>query len=74
MSAEIHNEINAEVETFKRGLLTEALKQCTEEQQTFFDRIFPEGVSEDKLVGAIDLCRRTIRKNKVGREPQKQTT
>ena len=73
MSAEIHNEINAEVETFKRGLLTEALKQCTEEQQAFFHRIFPEGVSEDKLVGAIDLCRRTIRKNQVGREPQKQT-
>lgn len=67
MSAEIHQEINAEVETFKRGLLNEALQQCTAEQQAFFHRIFPNGVTEDKLVGAIDLCRRTIRKNKEGR-------
>lgn len=67
MSAEIHKEINAEVETFKRGLLSEALAQCTAEQQAFFNRIFPNGVSEDKLVGAIDLCRRTIRKNNAGR-------
>ncbi len=67
MSAEIHNEIHAEVETFKRGLLNEALQQCTAEQQAFFHRIFPNGVTEDKLVGAIDLCRRTIRKNKEGR-------
>lgn len=64
MSAEIHQEIYAKIETFKRGLLKEALEQCTENQQAFFHRIFPDGVSEDKLVGAIDLCERTIRKNK----------
>lgn len=67
MSAEIHNEIHGEIETFKRGLLKESLEKCTEDQQTFFHRIFPNGVSEDKLVGAIDLCRRTIKKNEAGR-------
>jgi hypothetical protein len=60
MSAEIY----AKVEAFKRGLLNEAFMQCTAEQQAFFHRIFPNGVPEDKLVGAIDLCERTIRKNK----------
>jgi len=60
-------EINSKVEEFKRELLREALEQCTEEQQAFFHRIFPAGVPESKLVGAIDLCERTIRKNKAGR-------
>ena len=67
MSAEIHKEINAKIEAFKRGLLKESLEQCTEEQQAFFHRIFPTGVPDKKLVGAIDLCERTIRKNKKGR-------
>lgn len=60
-------EVEAKVEEFKRGLLNEALAQCTADQQAFFHRIFPKGVPEDKLVGAIDLCERTIRKNKAGR-------
>jgi|FAXJ01.1.fsa_nt_gi hypothetical protein len=60
-------EIEKKVETFKRGLLNEALAQCTAEQQAFFRRIFPDGVPESKLVSAIDLCERTIRKNKAGR-------
>ena len=61
-------EIEAKVEAFKRGLLNEALAQCTADQQAFFHRIFPGGVSESKLVGAIDLCERTIRKNVAGRK------
>jgi len=65
MSVEIHNEIHGEIETFKRGLLKESLEKCTSDQQAFFDRLFPSGVPEDKLVGAIDLCRRTIKKNKL---------
>ena len=53
----------AKVESFKRGLLKEALEQCTEDQQAFFHRIFPKGVPEKDIVNAIDLCERTISKN-----------
>lgn len=53
----------AKVEAFKRGLLKEALEQCTEDQQAFFHRIFPKGVPEKDIVNAIDLCERTILKN-----------
>lgn len=60
-------EVEAKVEEFKRGLLNEALAQCTADQQAFFHRIFPKGVPEENLIGAIDLCERTIRKNKAGR-------
>jgi hypothetical protein len=58
------DQVNTEVEEFKRKLLSERLAQCTEKQVAFFNRIFPDGVPEDKLVSAIDLCDRTIAKNK----------
>ena len=43
----------AKVESFKRGLLKEALEQCTEDQQAFFHRIFPKGVPEKDITGLI---------------------
>lgn len=51
-------------EQFKRDKLAEILSQCTEKQRDFFNqRVFPNGVSADKLDSAYDLCERTIKKN-----------
>ena len=55
--------VNKEVEDFKRNLLAKRLLQCTKKQQEFFNKVYPNGVSEDSLVSAIDLCDRTIAKN-----------
>lgn len=56
--------VRLEVEVFTRGLLAARMEQLTEEQLTFFnDRAFPEGVQEEDLIGAIDLCDRTIKRN-----------
>jgi len=68
LNTEINIAIDKKVEAFKRGLLNEALAQCTADQQAFFHRIFPGGVAESKLVGAIELCERTIKKNEAGRK------
>ena len=59
MSEKVKNEIKR----FERTLLENRLSQCTEKQKSFFNRIYPKGVSESKLIDAIDLCDRTIRKN-----------
>lgn len=59
MSEKVENEI----EQFKRTLLKERLSQCTEKQVAFFNKIFFDGVPKSKLIAAIDLCDRTIRKN-----------
>lgn len=43
------------------------LAECTEKQQAFFARIFPNGldkVGEQKLRSAYELCRRTVEKNR----------
>lgn len=56
------------VEKFKRNLLQCRLDECTISQRDFFHRIFPNGVPEEKLTSAIDLCDRTIKKNKAGRD------
>lgn len=58
-----------EVEKFARQLLAEKLGQCTEAQQAFFHRLYPRGVTSDKLMNAIDQCERTIKKN-MAKEPQ----
>jgi hypothetical protein len=60
----LSNAAEAEVEAFKRRMLAERLTQCTSEQQAFFNRLYPKGVREDQIMDAIDLCDRTIRKNK----------
>ena len=59
MSERVKNEIIQ----FQRTLLENRLSQCTEKQISFFKRIFPDSVPESKLIDAIDLCDRTIRKN-----------
>ena len=55
--------VEKEVYQFKRTLLEDRLSQCTEKQKSFFKKIFPDGVPESRLMAAIDLCDRTIRKN-----------
>jgi hypothetical protein len=60
-------QVQKEIEQFTRGLLQDRLAQCSESQQEFFHRIYPEGVPTDKLENAIDLCDRTIKKK---RNPQ----
>jgi hypothetical protein len=55
--------VKQEVEEFKRSLLNERLSQCTEKQRELFGRLYPNGVPDDKLEDAINLCNRTIRRN-----------
>ena len=56
-------QIAKQSEKYARGLLAERLELCTEEQKTFFRRLFSTGVLTKDLAGAIDLCDSTIRKN-----------
>lgn len=55
--------VREEIEAFKRKLLAERLAKITLEQKSKFDRIFPMGVPFDKIISAIDICDRTIKKN-----------
>ena len=51
---------------FARPGLRRLLAQCTEKQQAFFTRVFPEGIdalTEEKIKGAIALVLRTLKKN-----------
>lgn len=52
------------VEDFKRSDLRSLLDQCTKSQSSFFNHIYPNGVSENSLDSAIKLCERTIHRNK----------
>jgi hypothetical protein len=52
------------VEAFKQSLLEDMLKKITTEQREFFHRLFPDGVSSDKMESAYGLIERTIKKNK----------
>lgn len=56
--------VREKVEAFKRQLLAEALAQLPEENVKRFNQIFPKGVKEEDLINAIELCERTIKKNK----------
>ena len=60
--------INQEIEDFKRKMLNERIIQLTEPQLALFNRLFPDKIPEEKLITAIDLCDRTIRKNLAGRD------
>ena len=60
--------VEKEVEDFKRKLLSERLSQLTEPQLEKFKWCFPNVVPEGKLISAISLCDRTIKKNIEGRE------
>jgi hypothetical protein len=67
MGANNMSDIDAEVEAFLRTSLNERLSLCTEAQRDKFARIFPGSVPSERLRTAIDLCDRTIAKNKSGR-------
>lgn len=58
--------VQQEIENHMRLMLESRLSQLTEPQRAFFHRIFPKGPSREKMVSAIDLCDRTIRKNQAG--------
>ena len=59
--------VKAEIEQFTRNLLEERLTQCTEPQREMFNRIYPKGVPANHLESAVDLCDRTIKKNREGK-------
>ena len=47
----------------------ELLGECTEQQRKTFALVFPDGVDrlpEKKLRQAVDLCNRTVLKNRTG--------
>ncbi len=55
-----------------RSHLTGLLPELWDNQRALLDRMYPKGaavMSEPELKNAIDLCHRTIAKNRVGREP-----
>lgn len=60
-----------DVQEFCRGRITELLAQCSDKQREMFTRIFgggAESVHKDKILSALNLCERTVRKNqKTGR-------
>jgi hypothetical protein len=58
------SETMKKVEAYKKKLLQELLSEITEEQRDFFNKIFPDGVSSDKMESAYSLIERTITKNK----------
>ena len=53
-----------DLELFKREALGKKLDECTVSQQEFFKKVYPRGVTSNKLDEAIELCYRTITKNK----------
>ena len=57
------NEAHQQVLDFRKQLLAEKLAQCTEEQQAFFKRLYPNGVSEEKLEWATQQCINTLKNN-----------
>ena len=54
------------IDEYKYKLLRELLSKCTEKQQKFFDRLYPEGIENIKYGNfntAIKQVERTIEKN-----------
>lgn len=48
---------------FKRKLLLEELNKCTPAEQEFFNkRVYPNGVKDNQIEDAFDLCERTNKK------------
>lgn len=55
-------------DTELRTTLFKLLSQTTLEQQKFFEKLYPKGISQipyNKLIHAIMQCQRTIQKNKL---------
>lgn len=62
------NEFREKTEELQRALIAEKLAQCTAEQQSFFHRLYPEGIPAASLENAFNLCERTIKKNQAKAE------
>ena len=57
------SEFDSKTDEHGRKLVRELLKQCTEPEQKFFERVFPggvDGLKGDKVKTAYDLCKRTL--------------
>jgi hypothetical protein len=64
------------INKFARDTLKELLAQCTEAQQAFFLRLYPDGpdkMPQEKIPRAIEQCEATIKKNKAKVEEVKPT-
>jgi hypothetical protein len=48
---------------FEQDTLKDLLSKCTEPQQAFFLRLYPDGVPKDRMAWAIQQCENTIKKN-----------
>lgn len=62
--SEALKEMDKKIEALNRDTVRDLLAQCTESQQEFFLRLYPSGVDGmpiDKILGAIQLCERTIK-------------
>jgi len=58
------SEFGLKTDEHGRELVRELLKQCTEPEQKFFEKVFPGGVDKlegDKVKIAYDLCSRTLK-------------
>lgn len=51
---------------FLREEIKDRLEECTEDQQKLFNRMYPDGPSDEQVPTAYDQVRRTIDKNKKG--------
>jgi hypothetical protein len=59
-------DFNKQVEQFERDLLKNLLLQCTQEQQSFFLKLYPDGVANmprKQIKRASEQCEATIKKN-----------
>ena len=58
-------EFNEKVRDFKRELVADLLKRCTEKQREFFNKMYGsiETIKENKMRHAYYQCRRTVEKN-----------
>jgi hypothetical protein len=57
------NTLDKLTDAFKREQLAAQLAKCSQKQQDFFARLYPDGVPSEKLSSAYDLVERTIKKN-----------
>jgi hypothetical protein len=57
-------DIKQKIEQFKRQLLEDLMAECTPPQLELFGKCFPDGVPSEKLTMALELCDRTVKKNR----------
>ena len=51
------------IDKLEDDTLKELLPQLTEPQRDLFNKCYPNGVPRSKMVNAIDVCERTVKKN-----------